>query len=235
MTTPDDGETARAGVGSAIADQPAVTAPSPAVPGAGAYVDRRPFVLLAGLALLLAVMVAGIALGSLRIPLADVWTGLFGDHAAGSPYIVWNLRLPRVLLAALVGMNLALAGGILQSVTRNPLADPHLLGLSAGGALASVLALHYSPGLSLGRLPPLAFGGSLLGAAAVYLLAWRGGVTPARLILAGVAIGAIFAAFTTGLLLTSSLTTQAIMAWLAGGFYGRSWPHVQTLAPYWAI
>src|SRR5215207_6242094 len=118
MTTPDDGEMVRAAGGSALADQPALAASSPAVshPGASAArrLDRRPFVLLAGLALLLAVMVAGIALGSLRIPLADVWTGLFGDHAAGSPYIVWNLRLPRVLLAALVGMNLALAGGILQ-------------------------------------------------------------------------------------------------------------------------
>jgi iron complex transport system permease protein len=87
----------------------------------------------------------------------------------------------------------------------------------------------------VGTLAPIAFVGSLAGAAAVYLFAWRGGVSPTRLILAGVAIGAIFAAFTTGLLLTSSLTTQAIMAWLAGGFYGRSWPHVRVLAPYWAV
>ena len=180
-------------------------------------------------------MVAGIALGSVRIPLPDVWAGVRGEGTGATTFIVRNLRLPRVLLATLVGMNLALAGAILQSVTRNPLADPHLLGLSAGGALAAVLAFHYAPGAGVGTLAPIAFAGSLAGAAAVYLLAWRGGVSPTRLILAGVAIGAIFASFTTGLLLSSSLTTQAIMAWLAGGFYGRSWPHVRVLLPYWAI
>ena len=105
-------------------------------------IDRRPLVLLAGLALLLAVMVAGVALGSVRVSAADVWTGILGERTGATGFIVWNLRVPRVLLATLVGMNLALAGAVLQSVTRNPLADPHLLGLSAGGALAAVLAFH---------------------------------------------------------------------------------------------
>ena len=204
-----------------------------AVRRAGRF-DRRLLVLLGGVALLLVVMLAGVALGSVRVPLADIWAVLLGEHTGARRYIVWNLRLPRVLLAALVGMNLAIAGGILQSVTRNPLADPHLLGLSAGGALAAVLALRIAPGTAIGNLPPLAFAGAVAGAAIVYLLAWRGGVSPTRLILAGVAIGSLFAAFTTGLLLSSSLTVQAIMSWLAGGLYARSWPHVHILAPYWA-
>src|SRR5436190_7533933 len=158
MTTPGSGETVRADGSPAVFEPPssshsAVPPPLAEHGPRRRRLDRRPLVLLAGVALLVVVMAAGIALGSLRIPLADVWAGVFGDHSAGRPYIVWNLRLPRVLLAALVGMNLALAGGILQSVTRNPLADPHLLGLSAGGALASVLALHYAPGLGIGRLP----------------------------------------------------------------------------------
>lgn len=177
-------------------------------------------------------MVLGIALGSVRVPLADVIASLLGEHTGARRSIVWNLRLPRVLLAALVGVNLAVAGSILQSLTRNPLADPHLLGLSAGGALLVVLGLRLTPTLALTNLPLLAFVGSLAGAAIVYLLAWQGGVSPARLILAGVAVGALFGAFTTGLLLTSTLTIQAIMSWLAGGLYARSWPHVRILAPY---
>lgn len=194
--------------------------------------DRRPLILLAVLLLLLVVMVAGIMIGSVSVSIGDIWAALAGEHTGGGRFIVWNLRLPRVLLAALVGMNLAVAGAILQSVTRNPLADPQLLGLSGGGALLAVLALRVAPGAAIGSLPPLAFAGSLAGALIVYLLAWRGGVSPSRLILAGVAVGALFAAFTTGILLTSSLTVQAIMSWLAGGFYARSWPHVETILPY---
>lgn len=194
--------------------------------------DRRPLVLLAALVLLVAVMAAGIMAGSVPVSVGDIWAALTGERTGAGRFIVWNLRLPRVLLAALVGMNLAVAGSILQSVTRNPLADPQLLGLSGGGALLAVLALRLAPGAALGSLPPIAFAGSLVGALFVYALAWRGGVSPARLILAGVAVGALFAAFTTGILLTSSLTVQAIMSWLAGGLYARSWPHVQTIVPY---
>jgi iron complex transport system permease protein len=194
--------------------------------------DRRPFILVVAFLLLIAVMVAGIMIGSVQVSIGDIWAALTGDRTGGGRFIVWNLRLPRVLLAALVGINLAIAGSILQSVTRNPLADPQLLGLSGGGALLAVLALRVAPGAAIGSLPPLAFAGSLAGALIVYLLAWRGGVSPSRLILAGVAFGALFAAFTTGILLTSSLTVQAIMSWLAGGFYARSWPHVQTIVPY---
>ena len=194
--------------------------------------DRRALILLGGALVLAAAMVAGIALGSVRVPLADIWAVALGEQTGARRFIIVDLRLPRVLLAALVGMNLAIAGTILQSVTRNPLADPHLLGLSAGGGLAAVLLLKLAPATPTSALPPLAFAGSLAGALVVYLLAWRGGVTPARLLLAGVAAGALFGALTTGLLLTSRLTVQAIMSWLAGGFYGRSWPYLQILLPY---
>jgi iron complex transport system permease protein len=197
--------------------------------------DRRPLVLLGAVLLLLALMVAGVALGSVRVSLGDIWAALLGQHTGAGRYIVWNLRLPRVLLAVAVGMNLAIAGAVLQSVTRNPLADPHLLGLSAGGALAAVAALKLWPALALGNLAPIAFVGSLTGAALVYGLAWRGGVSPTRFVLAGVAVAALLSAITTGLLMTSGLTVQAIMSWLSGGLYARSWSHLRVIAPYWAI
>lgn len=209
--------------------------PQPSVPRAGWYRDRRPWLLIGVLVVLAVAMLAGIALGSVRVPLSEVLSVLTGGERTGARrFIVWNLRLPRVLLAALVGANLALAGSLLQSATRNPLADPQLLGLSAGGALLAVLGLRLEPGLAVSRLPLLAFAGCLGGAALVYVMAWRAGVSPSRLLLAGVAVGALFTALTTGLLLTSSLTVQAIMSWLAGGLYGRSWPYVRIIAPYTA-
>ena len=198
---------------------------------------RRPAVLVGALLLLAVTLLVGIVVGSVRVPVSDVWAALSGERTEAVHRIVWNFRLPRVLLAALVGMNLALAGALLQTLTRNPLAEPHLLGLSAGGGLAAVLALKLSPGLSFTRLPALAFGGSLLGAALVYGLAWRGGVAPLRLVLAGVAVGALLTAFTTGLLLTSPLTLQATMSWLAGGLTARSWQHLWPygIVPYWLV
>ena len=193
---------------------------------------RRPAVLVGASLLLAVTLLVGIVVGSVRVPVSDVWAALSGERTEAVHRIVWNFRLPRVLLAALVGMNLALAGALLQTLTRNPLAEPHLLGLSAGGGLAAVLALKLSPGLSFTRLPVLAFGGSLLGAALVYGLAWRGGVAPLRLVLAGVAVGALLTAVTTGLLLTSPLTLQATMSWLAGGLAARSWQHLDALRWY---
>src|SRR5215203_2569815 len=134
---------------------------------------RRPATLIGAAALLIVVMLAGVALGSVRVPLSDVLAVVFGGERTGAlRFIIWNLRLPRVLLAVLVGMNLAVAGALLQSVTRNPLADPQLLGLSAGGALLAVLAVHIWPATALGNLPMLAFVGALIGALLLYLIAW---------------------------------------------------------------
>ncbi|MBI2761744.1 MAG: iron ABC transporter permease [Chloroflexi bacterium] len=203
--------------------------------GRGAIVsriDRRPFVLLGAAALLGVAIVAGVSLGAVRVPVSDVIGAILGDHAEGNRSIVWNFRLPRVVLAALVGINLGLAGALLQSLTRNPLAEPNLLGISAGGGLAAVLALKLDPATPFTELRWFAFLGALAGAALVYGLAWRGGVVPLRLLLAGVAVGALFTALTTGILLTSSLTLQSTMAWLAGGLAARSWEHLRAILPF---
>ncbi len=198
--------------------------------------DRRPYVLLGAALLLVLAVIAGAAWGAVRVPPADVWAAfsawLTGDEPAGRARIFWNLRLPRVLLAAVVGMNLAVAGALLQTLTRNPLAEPHLLGVSAGGGLAAVIAIKINPALDFTRLPLLTSLGCLVGAALVYGLAWKGGVSPLRLVLAGVAVGALLTALTTGVLLTSSITIQTAMSWLAGGLNARSWPHLRAMLPY---
>ncbi len=135
--------------------------------------------LWAGLAfLLLALCVtAGVSLGSAAIPVETVWSILVNKlvpgtfettWSAGRESIVWDVRFPRVILAGLVGAGLATVGAVLQSVTRNPLADPHLLGVSSGGALGAIIALLHT-GLIFGlvTVPLFAFGGSLLATLAV--------------------------------------------------------------------
>ena len=196
-----------------------------------AKLDRRPLILLLGLLLLVGAGLVGAMAGAVRTPFADVWAALTGTRS-GRAALIWNLRIPRVLLAATVGANLALAGALLQSLTRNALAEPHLLGISAGGGLAAVLALKLNPATPFSQLPPVSFAGALLAAFLVYGLAWKQGVAPLRLVLAGVATGALLTALTTGILLTSQITLQTTMLWLSGGLSARTWSHLQALLPF---
>lgn len=109
--------------------------------------------------------------------------------SAGRENIVWDVRLPRVILAGLVGAGLAVTGAVLQSVTRNPLADPHLLGVSAGGALGAIVALlHTGLILGLATVPLFAFGGALAATALVAFIARVLGTGADRLVLSGVAV-----------------------------------------------
>ena len=143
--------------------------------------------------------------------------------------VLWELRLPRVLLAAAAGINLALGGLLLQAIFRNPLAEPYLLGLSSGGALGAVLGL--AAGLTAVTWPALA--GSLLVAGIVLLLCRRRIATDLpSLLLAGVALGALAQAFTTAIILRFDPgALRSILFWLMGSFAGRGWTEVWLLAP----
>lgn len=143
--------------------------------------------------------------------------------------VLWELRLPRVLLAAAAGANLALGGLLLQAVFRNPLAEPYLLGISSGGALGAVLAL--AAGATAITLPALA--GSVLVAAAVLALCRRRiAADLPSLLLAGVALGALAQAFTTAIILRFDPgAMRSILFWLMGSFAGCGWSQVWLLAP----
>ena len=143
--------------------------------------------------------------------------------------VLWELRLPRVLLAAAAGINLALGGLLLQAIFRNPLAEPYLLGLSSGGALGAVLAL--SAGMTIVTWPALA--GSLLIAVIVLLLCRkRIAADLPSLLLVGVALGALAQAFTTAIILRFDPgALRSILFWLMGSFAGRGWSEVWLLAP----
>jgi len=153
--------------------------------------------------------------------------------------IVWQVRAPRVVLAALVGGMLAIAGSAYQGVFRNPLADPYLLGVAAGAGLGATIAISYAPpGSRAGELLPLsAFAGAILGVACAYLLGRSVGVvrTSGTLILAGVTVAAFMTAAQTFVQQQHAQTLQSVYSWLLGGFASADWHDVVLVLPYIAV
>ncbi|MGW5733147.1 MULTISPECIES: FecCD family ABC transporter permease [Streptomyces] len=180
-------------------------------------------------AVLLAVVLAAFALslttGDFVVPLPDVLAALTGGGDGGTRFVVLELRLPRALLALLVGGCFGLSGAVFQGLLRNPLASPDVIGVSAGASAAAVLATMV---LSLSglALSALALLGALLTGAAVYLLAWRKGVAGYRLVLVGIGIGTGLSSVVSYVMTRSDVTeAQGLFLWLTGSLNGRSWTH----------
>lgn len=174
-----------------------------------------------------------VTIGPADIRPHEVWASVLSHLGLGdSPLtalrdgIVWELRLPRVLTAAAVGAGLALCGAVMQAITRNPLADPYLLGLSSGASLGAVAVLLLGVAV---LLPVAAFAGSLAALAATLLLAGAmGQITPSRAVLAGLAVSALAAALTS-LVVFWTVTGDSyreILGWLLGSLAGARWPAV---------
>lgn len=187
-------------------------------------------------ALIPIVLVVAAGTGAVWIPPDQIWSVVSARLSAApvgdalTDQIVWQVRIPRVLLAFLVGAGLAVAGTVLQAVVRNPLADPYVLGVSSGASLAAVglLTLGTAAGAGLGAtigVSGAAFGGAVLTLALVLLLGRRRGVLdPSRLLLAGVALSYLFQAATTFLQLrVSSNQLAAVLFWLLGTVAGAEW------------
>jgi iron complex transport system permease protein len=187
-------------------------------------------------ALLVLVILVAAAVGSVSVSLGDswriVWAHVTGGSSGVNPafdQIVWNFRIPRVLLAALCGAGLAVAGVVLQALVSNPLADPFILGVSAGGSVGAVLVMALGAG-ALGGLGGLgvsgaAFLGSMVAVALVFLLGQqRGRLNPVRLVLAGVVVSYVFTSITSFLQLQTEPTNmRRIMFWLLGSVSGAHW------------
>jgi len=196
---------------------------------------RTPLTLLvvAGLAALVGTILVAVTIGSADLSVAEVARSI-GGHL-GLPVqpvprlhdaIVWDLRLPRVLTAAAVGAGLALAGAVMQSLTRNPLADPYLLGLSSGASLGAVAVLVV--GVSV-LLPVAAFAGALLALVATLALARTGGaLAPGRTVLAGLAVSQLAAAGTSFVIFWTATgdSYREILNWLLGSLAGATWGSV---------
>ncbi len=194
---------------------------------------RRWLAILAVPAIIIASLY-GVASGSVFIPLPEIMKTLSGSGDGAYHTIIWSLRLPRVLVGLLAGACLAASGTLLQGVMRNPLADPGIIGVSAGGGLAAVIALVLFPQFSY-MLPAFAFGGALISALLIYLLAWDGGSSPVKIVLAGIAVNALLGAVMNGIMVLHADRIQSVIPWLAGGLSGRSWPHLTFMLPYAAI
>lgn len=200
--------------------------------------DRRVPPILLILALLTFVaMLMNVGYGEYTIPPLDVLKTLGGiETDQGYSLVINTLRLPRVLVALLVGMGLATSGAILQGLTRNPLADPGIIGVTAGASLAAVTLIVLFPAIALFTLPFAAFGGALVVTVLIYWLAWNQGSSPMRLILVGIGITSIATALTSVLVTFGEINSvsQALI-WLTGSVYGRSWHHVWSLLPWLAV
>lgn len=188
--------------------------------------------LAAALVLTVLVMLGSLSLGKVILSPLEVMRILFSSQDASLTLIVEQLRFPRIVLAALVGAALSVSGLILQSIIRNPLASPDLLGITSGASAAAVLYLSFlSATLGQQFLPLAAMLGAALATLAIYLLAWKQGTSPLRLVLIGVGVSAMLTAATTFILVFSPLTTTlSAYVWLTGSVYGASWPEPLALA-----
>ncbi|MGK5682610.1 FecCD family ABC transporter permease [Actinoplanes sp. URMC 104] len=199
--------------------------------------NRRPLVLLGLVAAVAVAVVLSLAIGAQWLRPAEVWQAVTDpDPAAPATSIVRELRLPRTVLGVLVGLALGAAGALIQGHTRNPLADPGLLGISAGASFAVVLGIQ----LGAGGLPAsiwFAFAGALLASVAVFGIAAgrRGGPTPVALALAGMAISALLASFTQSILLADDASLNVFRFWVVGSLSGRDATVASQVAPFIAV
>jgi iron complex transport system permease protein len=194
-----------------------------------------PLGLIALIGVLLAVGMLSLRVGSLSITTADAWNSLF--HYNPNNYaelVVRTLRVPRTAYAIILGAGLGISGTIAQAITRNPLADPSILGVSSGATLAVVVAVFFFGLTAPYQYVWFAFVGALLAALLVFVLsaAGRGGGSPAKVALAGIVTTAMLSAWTSALLLLDRETMDVVRFWLAGSVAGRSLDTLYWLTPF---
>jgi iron complex transport system permease protein len=202
----------------------------------------RRFLLVAGMLalILLAAIVASMVTGSFGMTLAELIETLTGRGGRQQEIALFTIRVPRILIALLVGGALAVSGAILQSVTRNDLADPGILGISSGSALFVVIYIYltnggnyYSvPTLTIFTMPLIALAGGLIAALLIYVLAWRRGMKPTRLLLMGIAVNAAFAALIVMLQISFDVKDfNRVLMWTMGSIWGASQSYVLAVGP----
>ncbi|MDU1846976.1 iron ABC transporter permease [Niallia alba] len=193
--------------------------------------NRRIVVIITLLVLLIVAIYTGLSLGAVKVNLSQILQVLKGNGEEVYETIIYNLRLPRIIIGLLVGACLAASGALLQGVMKNPLADPGIIGVSAGGGLAAILTMVIFPAYSY-LLPFIAFIGAFTATICIYLFAWDKGASPVKIVLAGVAMNALLGAMTNGVMVLYSDRIQSVIGWLSGGLNGRGWYHVEIIFPY---
>lgn len=204
---------------------------------------NRKFVLVIGIliSLIFITFLASLNMGSLSIEPGDVIKTLIGQGSKSHEIAIFKLRLPRIVIAILVGTALATAGTILQGVTKNDLADSGILGINSGAALFVVVYIYLMNGnvydgmsnLTIFTMPVVALCGAIFGAFLIYALAWKNGINSSRLLLIGIGINTAFTSILT--IFQLRFTTQEfnrVMAWTSGSIWGASWKYVLAVLPF---
>lgn len=200
---------------------------------------KLPFIvgLLLGIFVLCLSFIASITWGAADIAFTDIYQSFTAYDGSTNHLIIRTVRLPRSLIAMLVGASLAVAGAIMQGLTQNPLASPGILGVNAGAAFAVVVGTFIFGSGSLSIYTWYAFAGAATSAIAVYFLGslGRGGLTPFNLTIAGAALTAFISSITSGILILSQRTLEEIRFWLAGSVAGRDLNLLLQVLPYICI
>ena len=199
---------------------------------------KRTVGLVVAIVALLVVVLASLAIGTRDMPVSEVLGAFFHPSGSDDQLVVLELRYPRTVLGILVGMGLGLAGGLIQALTRNPLADPGILGVDAGASFAVAIGIGFFGITSINGYIWFAFLGALVATTGVYMIGSSGrshSVDPIRLTLAGVAVAAVLTGLTKGILLTNERAFDAFRAWDVGAIAGRGFDTVFAVAPFLII
>jgi iron complex transport system permease protein len=210
---------------------------------------------LGSLAVVVASALVQVSFGAFSMSIVEAWQAVFNPRVIFNAQaweafllggevpemnkrslIVWNIRLPRVFVGMLVGMNLAVSGAIFQAVTRNELASPFILGVSSGAGLMILLTLVVFSGLAA-FLPLIASVGGAVAFLIVYAIAWKNGTSPVRLVLAGVIVGTVFGSLQTAFFFFADDigVVQSAIAWTTGSLTGTDWEQVRMALPWTAV
>ncbi|WP_017352684.1 iron ABC transporter permease [Clostridium sp. ZBS4] len=204
---------------------------------------NKRFTLIIGVLMILIIttILIGLNMGSLAIDPSDVIKTLMGQGSKSHEIAIFKLRLPRIVIGILVGTALAIAGTILQGVTKNDLADSGILGINLGAALFVVIYIYIMNGniydgisnMTIFTMPIVALSGAIFGAFLIYILAWKNGINSSRLLLIGIGINVAFTSILT--IFQLRFTTQEfnrVMAWTSGSIWGASWKYVLAVLPF---
>ena len=180
--------------------------------------------------LLLALFFASVNIGSLKVSFPEMLRGMLGDMSENAA-AVFDLRFPRIFISMLAGAATAVSGVLFQAVLKNPLADPGIIGISSGAGFAAVVITAFVPSLFF-FTPVFAFLGGVLAFFLVYTLSWKGGLSPLRIILVGVAVNALFSGLSSALNSMTGGNTSGVAAIVNGNITMKTWEDVRTLLPY---
>ncbi|MGP4039239.1 FecCD family ABC transporter permease [Gracilibacillus sp. D59] len=198
---------------------------------------RKTVLLFSGLLLAIIVtLLISLNMGTMPIAPIDVWKTMIGQGTDQNQLVLFDFRLPRMVIALLIGAGMAISGAILQGVTHNELADPGILGINSGAGFAVVLFMYLTQGSTTSHvfvLPLAALAGATVAAILIYLISWKNGISPIRLILVGIGINAAFSALIIvyQLKMDPDNFTQATI-WLSGNIAGTDWTYTLALLPW---